>query len=369
MKHFIAVTFVLFTLVQIGQAQVTKRVLVEKFTSAGCGNCPDGTARLINLTAGNPNIIWVSHHSGFITDPMLFPEIDSIADLTDGAPKAAIDRIKYPNETTVAASRNNWQTYINNQLTQTASVDVSANGTFDANTRNVSLTVNAMFPTAMTATGEYRINVFVVEDSVIGTTSAYHQSNYFNNTAGHYYQGAGNPILNYPHRHVTRAVPSTAWGNSGIIPNSPTPGTTYSATYNFNIPTNYVKSRVHFVVFVTDYSANIQQRNVLNSFDLNANELTIITSTENLNTVFNKISVAPNPVQNQATITIESEESNELALTVFDALGRPVKTNIHWSIHTGTNQMTINVDDLDSGLYYIQLTDGKAINTQRIIVL
>ena len=108
------------------QAQVTKRVLVEKFTSAGCGNCPDGTARLINIADGNPDIIWVSHHAGFITDPMLFPEIDSIADdLTVGAPKAAFDRVKFANESTVAANRPNWQSHANTQLAVAADVAVS----------------------------------------------------------------------------------------------------------------------------------------------------------------------------------------------------------------------------------------------------
>ena len=368
MKHFTILALALFTFLQIAEAQVTKRVLVEKFTSASCGNCPDGTARLIDIAEGNPNIIWVSHHAGFITDPMLFPEIDSIANaFTNGAPKANIDRIKYSNESVVATNRNNWDTNINSQLAQIADVDVSANGTFNSDNRNVSLTVDATFPMAVTANGEYRINVFIVEDNLVGTTSSYNQSNYFNNTAGHYYQGAGNPIQSYAHRYVTRSVPSTAWGNGGIIPNSPTAGTTYSGTYNFNIPTDYNKSNLHFVVFITDYSSDVAQRTVLNAFDIKADDLSIVTSTDNLNTVFNEISIAPNPVENQARLTIESEKSSDLTLTLYDALGRQVKSNIVWSIEAGNNQTSINLEDLSKGLYYLQIIDGESINTQRIV--
>jgi len=252
-------------------------------------------------------------------------------------------------------------------LTQIADVDVLASGTFDANTRNVSLTVDATFQSAVTASGEYRINVFVVEDSVVGTTSSYNQSNYFNNTAGHYYQGAGNPIQNYPHRYVTRSIPSTAWGNGGIIPNSPVIGTTYSRTYNVNLPSSYDESKVYFVVFVTDYNSNVIERSVVNAFDIKVSELSIITSTNNLNTVFNEIRIAPNPVQNQATLTIESEKTSDLTLTLYDALGRQVKSNINWTIEAGSNNTNINLDDLSKGLYYLQITDGESINTQRIL--
>lgn len=368
MKQFTVLVLVFFTLIQFTEGQITKRVLVEKFTSAGCGNCPDGTAKLINIAEGNPNIIWVSHHAGFIADPMFFPEIDTIANaFTNGAPKANIDRIKYSNESVVATGRNDWATNINSQLAQVAIVDISASGTFNPNTRDVSLTVDATFQSAVTANGEYRINVFVVEDSVVGSTSNYNQSNYFNSTAGHYYQGAGNPILNYPHRYVTRSVPSTAWGNGGIIPNSPMVGTTYSRTYNINIPSSYDENKLHFVVFVTDYSATVTQRNVLNAFDLAQDALQIITSTENLNTVFNEISIAPNPVENQTRLTIESEASNELILTLYDGLGRQVHPNINWNIEAGTNQTNISLEGLPKGLYYLQITDGTAINTQRIL--
>ena len=368
MKHFTILILAFFAFVQMTEGQVTKRVLVEKFTSSGCGNCPDGTAKLINIAEGNPNIIWISHHAGWISDPMVFPAIDSIANaFTDGAPKATIDRIKYSNQSVVAVNRNNWSTNINSQLTQIADVDVAANGTFNPSTRNVSLTVDATFQSAVTANGEYRINVFVVEDSVIGSTSNYNQSNYFNNTAGHYYQGAGNPILNYPHRYVSRSMPSTAWGNGGIIPNTPVIGTTYSRTYDINIPANYDESKLHFVVFVTDYNSAVTEREVLNAFDITTSELQIITSTENLNTVFNEISIAPNPVDNQARLTIESEESNELILTLYDGLGRQVNSNINWSIEAGINQTNISLEGLPKGLYYLQITDGTAINTQRIV--
>ena len=368
MKYISILILSFFFINQVAKGQATKRVLVEKFTSAGCGVCTDGAARLINITENNPNVIWVSHHAGFIIDPMFFLEIDTIANIfTDGAPKASIDRIKFPSEAYVATPRQKWEDYINNQLAQTANVDVAASGSFDTVTRDMTLTVDATFQNAITATGEYRINVFVVEDSLISSSDLYKQSNYSDETNGHYYEGAGNPIFNYAHRYVTRSIPSTAWGNGGLIPNSPIVDSTYSITYHFNIPTNHNEKLLHFVVFITDYNADIAQRKVLNTFELVPKNVSLIGSSQALNPIFNKVRIAPNPVSSQTKLTIESEKQNDLTLTLYDAIGREIKPNMNWSVSSGLNEIDIDLNHLPQGVYFLQITDGKAINTQRII--
>lgn len=367
MRRFSLFLFLFCLFTATTQAQVTKRVLVEKFTSSNCGNCPDGTARLLNIAEGNPDIIWVSHHAGWINDPMGFPGIDSIAnDFTDAAPKAAFDRVRFSGESSVAANRPNWQNHANTQLAIAADVDVSASGIYNPSTKMANITVDANFVNSVTANGEYRFNVFVVEDSLIGSTNAYHQSNYFNNTMGHYYQGAGNPIQNYPHRYVTRAIPSTAWGNGGVIPNTPMMNTTYSMDYAFQVPNNYNEATLRFVVFITDYSSNVNNREVLNAFELKLSELQIASSTNNLSTVFNQIQVAPNPVENSTILTIDSDETQDLTLTVFDAMGRKVLADEQWIIQSGQNQKALNLESLTTGLYFLQISNGTMINTQRI---
>ncbi len=368
MRRFSLFLFLCCLFTVATQAQVTKRVLVEKFTAASCGNCPDGTARLLNIAEGDPNVIWVSHHAGWLTDPMLFPEIDTIADaFTDAAPKAAFDRVRFSGESAVAANRPNWQNHVNTQLALAADVDIMASGLYNSTTKMANLTVDATFINSVTANGEYRFNVFVVEDSLIGSTNAYNQSNYFNNTMGHYYQGAGNPIQNYPHRYVTRAVPSTAWGNGGVIPNTPMMNTTYSMDYAFQVPNDYNEATLRFVVFITDYSSDVNNREVLNAFELKLSELQVVTATNNLSTVFNQIQVAPNPVENTTVLTIDSDEAQDLILTVFDAMGRKVLADEQWTIQSGQHQKALNLEALNTGLYFLQISNGTMINTQRIL--
>lgn len=361
-----AMFILLASTISIGQ----KRVLVEKYTSAKCGNCPDGTAKLTTITANEPDVIWVTHHAGFIADGMLFPEIDTIARaFTFGAPTATIDRIQFSGQQDVAVGPNLWNSNITNQLTQTADVDVTVNGNFEAATRSANINVDAVFSNAVTAQGEYRINVFVVEDSVVGSGSNYNQANYFNNTAGHPFQGLGNPVLNYAHRHVVRDVISTAWGMSGIIPNSPMANTTYSANFSYQVPMDYDLSKVRFVAFVTDFSQAVGQRNVLNANqeDLN-NFSTIATNTTNKIPFVQALSIQPNPATTFVNLKVESSENQQVEILVSNVTGQTILTKENINLQTGTNVYPLPVDELPNGLYFIAMKKGKYLTTQKLLI-
>lgn len=368
MKKIIYLLLPSLFVAQMATAQITKRVLVEKFTSSACGNCPDGTAKLIGITDANPNVIWVSHHAGWFTDPMLFAEIDTIADaFTNGAPKACIDRVKFSTDAVVATDRANWSTHVGTQQAQTAAVEVIANGAYNPTTKMAYLSVSAVFDSPLTAEGDFRFNVFVVEDSLVGPTGSYNQSNYFNNTAGHYYQGAGQPILNYAHRHVTRAVLSSAWGTSNIIPVSPVVGETYAAEYSFEVPADYVEKNVRFVVFITDFSNSTTKRTVLNANQSSLLSLPQITATTQIPTTVQTLRLAPNPVQQTTVLTLESTETQTVQLSILDVTGRNIGGTSTWELQAGENQKSINVAHLPKGIYFLQLFNQKTNTTTRII--
>ena len=71
----------------------TKKVLIEEFTGAWCGYCPDGAHRLeniINLNDGN--VIGVSLHNG---DQMAVGHTDYLGSIyqNTGFPSGMVDRI------------------------------------------------------------------------------------------------------------------------------------------------------------------------------------------------------------------------------------------------------------------------------------
>ena len=164
-------------------AQVTKKVLLEESSYATCGNCPDGAVWTDSITNEFLNVICVSHH--IFADAMTIPEsISWSGDLAPGAPLACIDRVDFGTIGTVYELTSEWRGKIIQQSATTAVADVNITGSYNAVTRELNITAEATFVSSP-ASGDLRINVFVVEDSVTGTGSGYDQVNFYNTTVGH----------------------------------------------------------------------------------------------------------------------------------------------------------------------------------------
>jgi hypothetical protein len=369
MKKGILLTLICSLLVAYNSnAQITKRVLVEKYTSAGCGNCPDGTAKLTTITASEPNVIWISHHAGWINDAMGFAQIDSIASaFTQGAPTATFDRVKFAGNSNVAVGVNNFQNSVTAQLSEAAIVDVNLEGNYDAASRTANITVRTNFETATAAQGAYHVNVIVVEDDVVGMGSGYNQSNYFNNTSGHAFQGLGNPISGYAHRNVARAVISTAWGTSGIIPNTPMANTDYVANYTYQIPAGYDETKVRFVAFITDFDASdVGKREVLNANERDVLTLDMATNTAEVD-FLSELSVFPNPANTYTTLQVETEIAQDIQVSMMDLTGK-ILWNSNESLTSGQHNITIPTRELSNGLYLISIQKGNQVVTRKLAI-
>ena len=360
----------LLATIQFSFAQVTKKVLVEKYTCNSCGSCPDGAIHLVNVLDTTPNVIWVSQHIGW-WDPMRIIALDSMYhDFAVGTPMITVDRTQFGNASNVALFKSQWESRIQQQVNMPTDVEVTMGGTTFDN-QQVEITVNAKF-LSTPSLGDYRLNLFVVEDSIIGFDSTYNQVNYHDQTPGHYYQGAGLsiPYYNYPYRHVVRMIPSHIWGTGGIIPTFPTTNTTYTKSYTFTLPSNYDINQIRFVGFVSQYNNDVYQREVLNAEELYFNELSITTSTESIVSKLPfTLQIAPNPVQTQLNLFIQSKEDLENSeIQIVDVMGRRVKTVQDILIAKGENVMVMDVTPLNSGLYFLQFRNGQKVRVKRFVV-
>lgn len=81
---------------------------------------------------------------------------------------------------------------------------------------------------------------------------------------------------------------------------------------------------------------------------------------------YKQIDVYPNPVSDNATLEFVSETSNMANLLIFDLNGRKVK-DMSITVQKGINNISINVSDLKSGSYVIQLVNGSNIHTAKIV--
>lgn len=279
MKRFLLLSVIVLNIVALyGQAPV-KKVLVEKFTSSYCGNCPRATLDLLGLEQMNPNLIWVAHHSPWVVrDSMHTTDIDPFYNnYTNSAPKATIDRIKYNNQSAVATGTGSWTMHITNQTASTADVSVGVSGTFNTTTREITVDVTSNFYNAVGA-ADRRVNLFLVETDIsVPNTQGYNQANYDNNNPASPLYNLGNPITNYVHKNVTRAVISDTWGTATTIPATPAMNTDYTETYTYTIPANYDLNNCYLVAFVNRYDANdINNHEVLNAERLDISSLSQI---------------------------------------------------------------------------------------------
>ncbi|MCB0284657.1 MAG: T9SS type A sorting domain-containing protein [Calditrichaeota bacterium] len=85
---------------------------------------------------------------------------------------------------------------------------------------------------------------------------------------------------------------------------------------------------------------------------------------------FDISNIYPNPFNPETTINFTLPEASDINLTVFDVLGKKVATLIdNMSYKTGTHKVTWNAGNEASGLYFIQLSDGKSTITRKTILM
>lgn len=365
MRRPILIFAALFFAFQLGKAQFSiQKVIVEEFTGAWCGYCPEGADILDQILTNNQNAIGVSIHNG---DAMTFPDGDAVAAFyNDGYPSAVVNR------ETGGLSRNVWASNVNSATQGAGNVTVSFDSLdWNPATREVYVRIKAQFTGP--DNGDIRFNCFITEDHVTGSGSGYDQANYFNGTPGHNYYQAGNPIIGFDHRHVLRAMLGGPWGTAGIIPNTVVAFSTVEThSYTYTLPPQYDENNIHLVALVQKFEGNGQTERPI----LNGEEMPLITATAVEDGINGApfMEIFPNPASQRATIAFSLEESSNLKMEVLDAMGRQVLTlasgymvngahTLYWDGRDATGQPVAN------GVYMIRLATERGQSTTKRLML
>lgn len=246
-----------------------KYVLMEATGAAPVGWEPDGTVYLETIKSSIPRVICVQNHpnTGGFADAMGNAQSQGwLSAYITGYPTGTIDRtINSSAGTTVATTRNMWITAINQRLAATPQYDVSLTYTINTTTRWVTAVVTG---TALAnLSGDYHLNLYVVEDSVIGTGTGYNQANYYSGNSsytGHPFYSAANPIVGFIHKQVVRRMVGGTWGVYKVT--NPTASTVSTHTFIDTLPPSYNINRIRLVAVVSKYnSTNVNDREVMNA--------------------------------------------------------------------------------------------------------
>ncbi|MBK8701765.1 MAG: Omp28-related outer membrane protein [Saprospiraceae bacterium] len=181
-------------------------VLLEDLTGVQCPNCPKGAAALEDILGKFPNnVVAVGVHGNFLTKPLPESKYDfrnpkSIA-LEEylkpflGKPSAHINRTYFEGELYTAVDAPElWQSYVEKELKAPHVMDLVIEKSYNASTRQLSLTVKAT--PLINETGNYKMSIYLTESDIVDPQ-----------------ENQGTIIEDYKHNHVLRDMLTTATGD------------------------------------------------------------------------------------------------------------------------------------------------------------
>ena len=349
----------------------TRKVLVENITGAWCGFCPDGAYTVQQLNAHFDHIICVSAH---VNDPMANPDSEAIGEEYSGGGVNVLmlDRYLFDDEQFVQfpSQYDPIAQQLNNRLAMPAVVGVAIESvSIDTAASQLTATVRATFSQVPDVAADLRLNLWVVEDSIVGTTNSYNQVNFFNAYAGHAYFGAGNPIPNYTHRNVLRYAAGGAWGTAGSIDNNNNTwvGQTFVYTYTIPLDPSWQLSRLSLVGLVQQYNEAQTNREILNAEQISLVQALLPLApdtTTTTNIAFASMPPAaswqcyPNPAKGQMPwqISYTLTQGTDVRIALYAANGQLIEEIYRAAAPQGKHQLTWQPISLAAnGIYTLRL--------------
>lgn len=323
---------------------VSRKVLMEHFSTAQCINCPAATANLTNWTNARPNIIWVTHHAGFYTDPYTIPvNTQLLSFYNDGgstyAPGIMLDRTLLSPDGDPGPVFFPQTSYtpglMNSSLAVPAFVSVNMSGNFNPDSRQLTLTVSGEFVGDVVETN-LKLSAYIIEDGIVGSQS-----------------GATGA---YTHNHVMRGAISANYGDAGVI-TSNTAGTTYTKTYTYTVNSSWVPANLSIVAFVNNWDpSNVNNRQVLNSEKIRLTD--IVSSSDDINAQM--FMVFPNPANDVLNINFV-EGAN---IQIINNLGQIVL-----NIKNAQEYNKLDVSAFPAGSYFVKITKDNTVTNHKVILV
>ncbi|MCD6019461.1 MAG: hypothetical protein K0S53_2582 [Bacteroidetes bacterium] len=371
----------------ISSTLLPRKVLLEQFTGAWCGWCPDGYTVLKSIVSTNTNVIAASFHDN---DNMSTPEGDTLIEKhATNFPSATIDQFYFPANEKTAINRENWNTYISQRLSMKTPATVTVtNVTYDPFTRQVVATVSTEFKGEVR--GDYRLNLYIKENNVYGpfndnTDNQWNQHSYlFNIGSSPYYQMGTylNPttyLLNpseYTHQYVINNIADGPYGAPGIIPASgPTNGLTFSKTYTYTLPSpaggefRYNADNIYLIGVLSEYSADSKNRNILNVGEAKLTSGSeVLVGVKEITTTDIQLNVFPNPATDVCYLTYSLKQDEFVKMCIYNTLGELVSIETK-NVNAGNVIHTLNIDELRSGNYSVQLSFKNSVVTKKLTII
>ncbi len=338
-----------------------RKVVVEEGTGTWCGWCPRGAVMMDHLNEMFPeSFVGIAVHNN-ASDPMRVATYDQgMLTLISGFPSGLVDR------TFIAIDPLEFESAMVDRLSTPPAVKISQDVAWDAVTRKATVTSHLDFQQALD--GNYRIAVVFTQDSVKGTAAGYAQTNYYAGggvgpMAGYEDLAATIPATQTQFEHVARALVGGFKGVASSVPATNAAGTTHvytSAAYT--VPATQDITKMHAITLLINQTTGA----IVNA------ETTVVpfvtSSTKDLTDGSVAVSMYPNPVRDQATLTMTLKQNSDVQMHVVDMNGKVVMEQ-NYSNLVGANKLPISLGRLPIGNYLLTVTAKGQTATQQFSIV
>ena len=350
------------------------KVVVEEFTGAWCGWCPDGHVELAKLKEANPDAIIVGVHQGnAASDKMANSLTNSLSSrYAAGYPSAVINREFVREFGQQTFSRNLWDDVYPTVETRSykpvkLAVDVKSNEDQTELTITPSVEVLDIIPSDW----NMRMNVYIIQNEVSGNGQGWDQVNYLSGHQafpGHPFQSQPNPVPNYLHKHVLASSLTGTYGDAKFLGDRAI-GAKSASEYKFTKPADdaaYDFNNLTVVAFLSSYNPSTKTDDLIITGEEVMVQTVGVKQAVDLHTT--ALALYPNPAASNVNMTFTLEQTEDVQVKVYDRIGKLVDVAYTGKRSAGENNLMLNVENLASGMYFVSLQAGAQVSTASLIV-
>lgn len=161
---------------------------------------------------------------------------------------------------------------------------------------------------------------------------------------------------------LSRSIKNNVTGVSGIVNGNfyPTPSQFYQEVITIGSLASSTNVLLRFR-YTTEIGSS-------NNFYLDDINLTSITNLKDQNNSLLNLTVFPSPASENVFVAFDLLEDKKIEITLHDILGKTVKTIEKQTLLNGNHTVTIPVNDLSKGIYFVKINVNGITKTEKIIV-
>ncbi|MBS1651168.1 MAG: T9SS type A sorting domain-containing protein [Bacteroidetes bacterium] len=141
----------------------------------------------------------------------------------------------------------------------------------------------------------------------------------------------------------------------------------YASPLTVNAYTTPISVTYTLPTTVTFNSSYLQNNNSTHWYSANTASATVGINENSQTQAIASLNVYPNPAKNEAFVKVTLNNSSNLTIQVLNALGQVVKSSSVQAF-VGSNTLNVDLQGINSGIYFVKVSDGTHASTTKLIV-